>query len=94
MTFSYPKKRRIKVRLDEFDKSIDKTKDESFFFGRVGDSYNFRLSSGALKDGFGIKEYPVADGSIATIDGEKIENIYYYKRFDDDENSYDDRLIA
>ena len=94
MTFSYPKKRKIKIRLDEFDKSVDKLKDESFIPDRVGDSYNFRIDSGALKDGFGIKEYPVENGSIANIDGEKIENIYYYKRFDDDENSRDDRLIA
>ena len=87
VNFKYPKKRRIKVRLDDFDKSIDKSRDESFYAGRVSDSYNFRLSSGALTDGFGIKDYLAGENcdTVVMLSGETIENVYYYKKFDNDD---------
>jgi len=97
MTFDYPETKTLRVKLDQFDKGLDKRRDESLMPERPFDSYNFCLSGGSLVDGMGIKYYSVNVEGVETVPilkDERIKNVYFYKRFDVEENSYDNRLIV
>ena len=95
--FAYPKKKRKRVALDKFFVGLDASVDETLVSERVGDSYNFRLKNGALCDGMGVKDFTVmTDGGLVVpaVDGEHIKNVYFYRKFDNAENSYDNRVIV
>lgn len=97
MRFSYPKVRTYTVKLDGFSSGVDKRVDESFIPDKAGDSFNFCLSDGALKDGFGIKSYSVESDNaeyVPNVEDKTIKKVYYYKKFDTTENSYDNRILV
>ncbi|MBP5177419.1 MAG: hypothetical protein ILP02_02410, partial [Clostridia bacterium] len=93
MNLTYPKLRTMRVALDAFSRGLDKQTDAGLIPDMACDSYNFRLSSGALTDGFGIDELTVG-GENKRITSERPYKIYCYKRYDDLLDEYDDRLLV
>lgn len=61
-------------------------------------SYNFELFDGALKDGFGLKEFSFPKGAINVFPslpyGRSPIKCFYYKRFDVEQQHFDDRLLC
>ncbi|MBO4572899.1 MAG: hypothetical protein J5762_03955 [Clostridia bacterium] len=96
VSIRYPSKRKKTVKLNEFFHAPDSRIDPSFIPARPSDCYNFALNSGALKDGFGIKplSFSSAPSAPTEISGKTIKKAYFYRKFDADENSYDDQLLV
>ena len=96
-TVTYPKKRTATVRLDDFNKGVDSRKDGSLMTTRAADCFNFRQVRGVLEDGFGIKEFsvPTVGGKVVPeTDGKRIKKVFFYKKYDQSEAEYDNRLVV
>lgn len=57
-------------------------------------SYNFSFKSGALKDGFGVKESELDGGLDLSDINAQPQAIYCYKRFSEEKNDYVDEILV
>ncbi len=95
--FTPDKKLRL-VKIFDFSDNIEKIKDKSLFPLKPADSYNFCQQSGALKDGFGVSDltfYLENENVVPKVpNGLQIIKAYFYKKYDNENKMYDNRLLA
>ena len=88
-----PSVKKHKVRLFDFSGGIDSSVDEKLNKKGASVSFNFSFKNGALKDGEGFKALSVAGGPCL-LDGAAPQKIYYYRRYDPENDVRDDRILV
>ncbi|MBR3864895.1 MAG: hypothetical protein IKJ19_07300 [Clostridia bacterium] len=93
---SIKKYRRSIITINDFSRGIVTDRDSFLLpFNQATLAYNFNFLSGVLKDGFGIKECDLYQGSSPKFElTNQPKKLYYYKRFDKQINHYIDYLLV
>ncbi|GHU99265.1 hypothetical protein FACS1894211_04370 [Clostridia bacterium] len=83
------------VRLTDFSRGMSRKKDENILpLSYAALAYNYAVGDGALRDGLGLSAFAYGGRPMDGIEGETIERVWHYRKYDRDNNRPDDRLAV